>query len=185
MGTWTSTPDGGYSFTPGFLQSAPPDPATYVPAAIAPDGSGNITPAHFDYPATCQTCKKAKEDQDKLKKSQEPGTKLGTCTSLTRSVGFGSVSDLECTTTSGSSFSATSVAGGLSQPGWSGASWDVYSWPDAPAGTTMQDVVGGASYQGGLLDNTSMNSSGYMTQTGGTPNLFSFEHSNTTILTPP
>ena len=60
-GTWTNTPDGGYSYTPGFLGSAPPG-GTYVPSAMTP--SGDITPAHFDYPPGCTTCKQAKKDQD-------------------------------------------------------------------------------------------------------------------------
>jgi hypothetical protein len=89
-----------------------------------------------------------------------------------------------CTDTSGNSFTASSVGYGLSQPGWSGASWDVYAWPDAPAGTNLQGVVGGGSWQGGVLDNTALNGNGYMLQTGGTPNLFSGEYTNTTIYGP-
>jgi hypothetical protein len=45
----------------------------------------------------------------------------------------------------------------------------------------MQDVVGGGSWQGGFFDNTSMNGSGYMLQTGGSPNIGSLEHTNTTF----
>ena len=183
MGTWSNTPDGGYSYTPGFLQGAPPGGA-YVPAQYTPGAPGNITPARFDYPSDCKSCKKAKDEQDKKAKSQGLGTKLGSCTSATRSFGVVSDSALVCTDTNGNTFTASSVGYGVSQPGWSAASWDAYSFPDSPAGTTMQDVVGGSSWQGGVLDNTSMNGSGYMLQTGGSPNLLSLEHTTTTIYGP-
>ena len=180
MGTWSNTPDGGYSYTPGFMESAPPG-GSYVPAQYTPGASPNITPAHEVYPKNCATCKKAKEDQDKKAKSQSMGTKVGSCTSMTRSFGVVSDSALVCTDVNGNQFAAGSVGYGVSQPGWSAASWDAYAWPDAPANTSLQDVVGGGSWQGGFLDNTSMNSSGYMLQTGGSPNIGSLEHTNTTF----
>src|SRR5262249_15066988 len=146
MGTWSDTPNGGFSYTPGFMESAPPG-GTYVPAQYTPGAPGNITPAHHDYPGDCKTCKKAKDDQDKKAQSQSMGTKLGTCTSATRSFGVVSDTGMVCTDTNGNSFTASSVGYGLSQPGWSAASWDAYAWPDAPAGTNLQNVVGGGSWQ--------------------------------------
>jgi len=66
-GTWSNTPDGGYSYTGGVFGGAPPG-GTYVPATANPDGS--INEGKEVYPATCQTCQAQKKAQDGRRSSR-------------------------------------------------------------------------------------------------------------------
>ncbi|MCX5743317.1 MAG: hypothetical protein NT062_12560 [Proteobacteria bacterium] len=119
-------------------------------------------------------------DLDALDEVSGAGREVGTYASVNRSYGIFTVSTTTYTDGAGNSFQGVTTGWGASVPGWSASAGKVYANDDNPT-ASLRDVALGPSWSGGLLDQTSVNGTGYTLELATTnPLQASLERTNTT-----